>query len=76
MNGITITVYYDWDKPHTVIRPEKPHDTARELLIKLAKGSIVGFDITLVEYIHGKRIRKSTAYRIDGDCNAVLPIPF
>ena len=69
-------VYYDWNKPLTVIRPEKPFTKEIELLGMLAKGLIVGFDVTSIEYLYGKRIRSVTAYRIDGDCNAVIPTPF
>ena len=76
MEDITMFVYYDWNKPHIVIRPEKPFTKEIELLGMLAKGSIVGFDVTRIEYIYGKRIRSVTAYRFDGDCNEVIPTPF
>ena len=76
MEDVTIFVYYDWDKPHTVVRPEKPFTKEMELLEMLAKGQIVGFDITRIENIHGKRIRSVKAYLFDGDCNAVVYIPF
>ena len=75
MEDVTMFVYYDWNKPCTVIRPEKPFNKEFELLGMLAKGVIVGFDITRIEQIRGKRIRCVTAYRFDGDCNAVIPIP-
>ena len=76
MENVTMFVYYDWNKPCTVIRPEKPFNKEFELLGLLAKGLIVGFDITRIEQIRGKRIRSVTSYRFDGDCNAVIPTPF
>lgn len=76
MEDITIFVYHDWEKPHSVIRPEKPFTKEIELLGMLAKGVIVGFDVIRIEYIRGKRIRSVTSYRLDGDCNAIVSIPF
>lgn len=76
MEDITIFVYYDWEKPLSVIRPEKPFTKEIELLGMLAKGMIVGFDVTRIEYIRGKRIRSVTSYRFDDDCNAVIQTPF
>ena len=76
MEYITMIVYYGWDKPYTVIRPEKPFTKEMELLGMLAKGLIVGFDVTQIELVYGKRIRSVKAYRLDGDCNAVVSIPF
>ena len=72
MKNVAIFVYYDWDKPHTVLRPEKPIRTEGELLLKLSKGQIAGFDITGFEYINGKRIRVSLSYRLDDDSNVVI----
>ena len=76
MEDVAMYVYHDFDKPYTVIKPEKPFTKEMELLGMLAKGQIVGFDITMTENIYGKRIRSVKAYRLDGDCNAVVSIPF
>ena len=76
MEDVTMLVYYDWNKPCTCMRPEEPFTKEMELLGMLSKGLIVGFDVTHIEYIHGKRIRSVTAYRFDGDCNEVIPTPF
>ena len=76
MVDITMFVYYDLEKPYSVIRPENPFIKELELLGMLAEGLIVGFDVVRIKYIRGKRIRSVTGYRLDGDCNAVVSIPF
>lgn len=76
MEDVTMFVYYDWNKSHTVIRPEKPFTKEMELLGMLAKGLIVGFVVTRIEHISGKRIRSVTAYQLDCDCNEVIPTLF
>lgn len=76
MEDVTMFVYYDWNKSHTVIRPEKPFTKEMELLGMLAKGLIVGFVVTRIEHIRGKRIRSVTAYRLDCDCNEVIQTLF
>ena len=76
MEDITMFVYHDWEKPQTVIKTEKPFTKEMELLGMLARGKIVGFDVVLIERIYGKRIRSVKAYRLDGDCNAIVSIPF
>lgn len=64
MKDITMFVYYDWEKHHSVIRPEKPFTKEMELLGMLARGTIVGFDVVRIERIRGKRIRSLTLYRL------------
>ena len=72
MEDITMFVYHDWEKPHSVIRPEKPFTKEMELLGMLARGKIVGFDVVLIERIYGKRIRSVKSYRLDCDSNIIV----
>lgn len=72
MEDVTMFVYYDWEKPHSVIRPEKPFTKEMELLGMLARGNIVGFDVELIERVYGKRIRSVKTYRLDCDSNITV----
>ena len=72
MEDITMFVYYDWEKPYSAIRPEKPFTKEMELLGMLARGKIVGFDVVCIERIYGKRIRSVKSYRLDCDSNIIV----